>query len=91
VRPSPTVVVAVEQVPHVPQLGVGGQADVSAASTQGKQQRGRAGGESGARKVLGWPKICELAHAFIWEYSYKGLKLAQLLGRHGVFLACHFD
>jgi hypothetical protein len=27
-----------------------------------------------------------LAHAFLWEYSYKTLKLAQLLGQLGVFL-----
>jgi hypothetical protein len=27
-----------------------------------------------------------LAHAFLWEYSCKTLKLAQLLGRLGVFL-----
>ena len=32
------------------------------------------------------PKICKSAHAFLWEYSYKGLKLAQLLGQLGVFL-----
>jgi hypothetical protein len=38
------------------------------------------------RKVLGWPKICKLARAFLREYSYKRLQLAQLLGRHGVFL-----
>jgi hypothetical protein len=24
-----------------------------------------------ARKELGWPKICELAHAFLWGYSYQ--------------------
>jgi hypothetical protein len=28
----------------------------------------------------------ELARAFLWEYSYKGLKLAQLMGQLGVFL-----
>ena len=39
-----------------------------------------------ARKVLGWPKICKLAHAFLWEYSLKRLKLAQLLGQLGAFL-----
>jgi hypothetical protein len=27
-----------------------------------------------------------LAHAFLWEYSYKRLKLAQLPGQLGVFL-----
>ena len=39
-----------------------------------------------ARKVSGWPKICKLAHAFLWEYSYKRLKSAQLLGQLGAFL-----
>jgi hypothetical protein len=23
-----------------------------------------------ARKVLGWPKRCKLAHAILWEYNY---------------------
>jgi hypothetical protein len=23
------------------------------------------------RKVLGWPKICKLAHALLWEYRCK--------------------
>jgi hypothetical protein len=40
--------------------------------------------QAAARKVLGWPKICKLAHAFLWEHSYKGLELAQLLGQLGV-------
>ena len=39
-----------------------------------------------ARKALGWPKRCKLAHAFLWEYSYKIYKLAQLLSQLGVFL-----
>jgi hypothetical protein len=39
-----------------------------------------------ARKVSGWPRRCKLAHAFQWECSDTRLKLAQLLGRHGVFL-----
>ena len=39
----------------------------------------------GAGKVLGWPNICKLVHALPWEYSYKGLKFAQLLGQLGVF------
>ena len=39
-----------------------------------------------AKKVLDWPKICKLAHAFLREYSYKRLKLAQLLGQLGGFL-----
>jgi hypothetical protein len=38
--------------------------------------------------VLGWPKICKLARAFLWEYRYKRLRLAQLLGQLGVFLTC---
>jgi hypothetical protein len=32
-----------------------------------------------------------MAHKFQWEYSYKGLKSAQLLGQIGVFLTRHFD
>jgi hypothetical protein len=43
-------------------------------------------GHPAARKVSGWPKRCKLAHALLWEYSYKGLELAQLLGQLGVFL-----
>jgi hypothetical protein len=39
-----------------------------------------------AKKLLGWPKRYKLAHAFLWEYSCKRLKLAQLLGQLGVFL-----
>ena len=39
-----------------------------------------------ARKLLGWPERRKLAHAFLWECSYKRLKLAQLLGQLGVFL-----
>jgi hypothetical protein len=39
-----------------------------------------------ARKVLGRPKICKLAHAFPWEYRYKRLQSVQRLGRHGAFL-----
>jgi hypothetical protein len=39
-----------------------------------------------ARKVLGWPKRCRLAHGFRREHSCKRLKLAQLLGQLGVFL-----
>ena len=41
-----------------------------------------------ARKVLGWPKRRKLAHAFLREYSYKRLKLAQHLGQLGVLLTC---
>ena len=39
-----------------------------------------------ARKVSGWPKRCKLADVSLWKYSYKRLKLAQLLGQLGVFL-----
>ena len=40
-----------------------------------------------ARKVLGWLKRRKLAHAFLGrQYSYRGLKLAQLLDQLGVFL-----
>jgi hypothetical protein len=46
------------------------------------------GRRAAARKLLGWPKRCRLAHAFLWEHSYKRLKLAQLLGQLGVFLTC---
>ena len=35
--------------------------------------------------MSGWPKRCKLAHAFQWEYGYKGLELAQLPGQLGVF------
>ena len=41
---------------------------------------------SSAREVLGWPKRCQLAHAFQWEYNHQRLKLAQLLGQLSVFL-----
>ena len=40
----------------------------------------------GAKKVLGWPKRRKLARAFLWEYSYRRLQLAQLLGQLVVFL-----
>ena len=43
-----------------------------------------------ARKAFGWPKRCKLACAFTWDYIYKGLKLAQLLGQLGVFLTRKF-
>jgi hypothetical protein len=32
-----------------------------------------------------------LAHAFLWKYTYKRLKLAQLLGKRGLFLAYRRD
>ena len=37
--------------------------------------------------MLGWPKRCKLAHAFMWAYIYKRLKLAQLLGHFCIFHA----
>jgi hypothetical protein len=36
--------------------------------------------------VIGWPNRCKLAHAFLREYIYKKLKLAQLLGQLGILL-----
>jgi hypothetical protein len=36
--------------------------------------------------MLGWPKRCKSAHAFLWEYSRKRLQLAYFLGQLGVFL-----
>ena len=43
-----------------------------------------------AKKVLGLPKRCELAHAFMWEcsyiHTYNRLTLAPRLGQHGAFL-----
>ena len=39
---------------------------------------------SSERKVLGRPKRRKLAHAFLWEYGHKRLKLAQLLRQLGV-------
>ena len=36
--------------------------------------------------VFGCPRRCKLARAFMWEYGYKRLKLAQLLDQLGVFL-----
>ena len=36
--------------------------------------------------MLGWPKISKLVHVFLWEHSYKRLKLAQLLGQLSIFL-----
>jgi hypothetical protein len=39
-----------------------------------------------AKKLSGWPKICKLVHAFLWEHSCERLKLAQSLRQLGVFL-----
>ena len=46
-----------------------------------QRERCQVGPRYAAREVLGWPKICRLANAFLWEHSYTRLKLAQLLGR----------
>ena len=43
-------------------------------------------GEKGVRLAQKMHVGCTLARAFLWEYSYKMLKLAQLLGQLGVFL-----
>jgi hypothetical protein len=40
--------------------------------------------------VLGWPGRCKFARTFLWEYSYKRVKLAQFLGQIGVFFAYYF-
>jgi len=62
---------------------------LAVGSRSRKRARFCAGATSlaGSRKVLGWPKRCKLAHAFLWQYGYKGPKLAQLLDPLGVFLA----
>ena len=39
-----------------------------------------------SEKVVRLAQKCKLAHAFLREYSYKRLKLAQLLGQLGAFL-----
>ena len=41
------------------------------------------------REALARPKIGKLAHASLWEYSYKRLKLAQLLANLGSFTLSH--
>ena len=57
--------------------------------TAGRSRPPPAAADAAARKVLGWPKLCKLVHALLWECSYKRLKLAQLLGKLGVFLASY--
>jgi hypothetical protein len=56
-----------------------------AARPVGSAGRAFADGEQvlAVRKVLGWPKRDKLARAFLWGYSNKRLKLAQLLGQRG--------
>ena len=46
------------------------------------------GGQAWREKGVSLAKECELAHAFLWEYSYRGLELAQLLGQLGVYRIC---
>ena len=44
-----------------------------------------------AKKVLGRPKRCQLAHAFLWEHCYKRLELAQLLGQLLASISLYFQ
>jgi hypothetical protein len=44
-----------------------------------------------ARQVSGGPIRRKFARAFLWGCSCKRLKLAQLLGRHGVCLTCRTE
>ena len=62
--------------------------DPSSSSSSGVVSGSGSGAGSEARKVLGWPKRRKLAHAILWEYGYKRLKLARLLGQLGAFLTC---
>ena len=41
------------------------------------------------RKALCWPKTCKLAHAFMWGYIDKRLKLAQIMDKLGIILTYH--
>ena len=50
------------------------------------QHRPAAGRAAQAREVLRLTQKMQVAHTFLWECSYKGLKLAQLLGQLGVAL-----
>jgi hypothetical protein len=61
---------------------VGRERAVERAASHGRHEL------AAARKMLGWPKRCKLAHAFLWEYSCRRLTVAQLLGQLGVFLTC---
>ena len=62
------------------------QAGAEAADGAAGVERRADGGGLRAREAFGWPKRCKLARAFLRKQSYKRLKLAQLLGRLGVFL-----
>jgi hypothetical protein len=91
---------ALSMVPLVPHAAAIARLKIRATCT-GERRPARAAAGAGAassarntpascgappRKVLGWPNRCKLAHAFLWEYSYKRLKLVQLLGQLGFFL-----
>jgi hypothetical protein len=71
---------------RVPLLARDGRVVGLARDVQLQLELADCGGRLAASKVLSWPKRCKLAHAFQWECSYKRLKLAQLLGRHGALL-----
>jgi hypothetical protein len=55
---------------------------ISAQPSRGRARAAQAQG----KKVLGWSRRRKLAHAFLLEYSFIRLKLAQLLGQcvHGL-------
>ena len=71
---------------RVPLLARDGRVVGLARDIQLQLELADCGGRLAVSKVLSWPKRCKLAHAFLREYSYKRLKLAQLLGQLGVFL-----
>ena len=68
-------------VVRVPAARVSALRPPRAATGHGRRRRSTI-----AKKLSGWPKICKLAHAFLWKHSYERLKLAQSLGQLGVFL-----
>ena len=45
----------------------------------------RSAGSSFSEKGVRSAQTMRVGHAFLWEYSYKRLQLAQLLGQLGVF------
>jgi hypothetical protein len=70
-----------------PMTGGGGGGGGGAAGAAGAPDPRAAPVRSlSARKLLGWPRRCKLAHALPREYSYKGLKLAQLLGQFSLLI-----
>jgi hypothetical protein len=83
VRPSPRLAAH----SRVASVGAGARASGGHALREGVAilpARGIAATK--ARKVLSWPRRYKLTHACRWEYNYKRLKLAQLLGQLGIFL-----